>query len=70
MIKWSSRVNCSFYVHDVPRQILSGPHGPCFDQVKPGKYRIHFSRLPHDLNSAIFYIETLLQEAFKHGRTL
>jgi hypothetical protein len=67
VIKWDSSWNFSIYVHDVPRAILDGPSGACFSEVKPGKFRIHFYQLPSDLNSAIFYIETLLQEGFSNG---
>ena len=67
VIKWRSAYDFGFYVHDVPDSILDGPHGLCFEMVKPGKYRVHFEQIPADLNSAIFYIETLLQEAFEHG---
>jgi len=66
VIKWNSPHDFSVYVHDVPSAILAGPHGRCFQEVKPGKFRVHFAQLPQDLNSAIFYIETLLQEAFEH----
>jgi len=65
VIKWVSPANHSIYVHDVPKAILSGPHGSCFTEVKRRKYRVHFAQQPTDLNGAIFYIETLLQEAFK-----
>lgn len=66
VIKWRSQRDFGFYVHDVPDAILDGPHGACFTEVEPGKFRVHFSQLPGDLNSGIFYIETLLQEAFRH----
>ncbi|HUT60685.1 MAG TPA: hypothetical protein VNA25_22800 [Phycisphaerae bacterium] len=69
VIKWTSQYDFAFYVHDVPSRILHGPHGRCFQEVKPGKYRVHFAQLPSDLNSGIFYIETLLMEAFEHGKT-
>ena len=66
VVKWNSEQDFGFYVHDVPQALLDGPHGGCFAEVKPGKFRIHFSRLPSDVNSGIFYIETLLQEAFQY----
>jgi hypothetical protein len=66
VIKWNSQYDCSFYIHEVPQVILKGPHGSCFVQVKEGKYRIHFSQLPLDLNSGIFYVEILLQKAFEN----
>jgi len=69
VIKWTSQYDFGFYVHDVPGAILNGPHRACFAEVKPGKYRVHFAQLPSDLNSGIFYIETLLMEAFEHGKT-
>jgi hypothetical protein len=69
VIKWTSQYDFGFYVHDVPGAILNGPHGACFAEVKPGKFRVHFAQLPSDLNSGIFYIETLLMEAFEHGQT-
>ncbi|UCD56058.1 MAG: hypothetical protein JSV16_09400 [Candidatus Hydrogenedentota bacterium] len=66
VIKWNSSYDFGIYVHDVPRVILDGPHGACFAEVKPGKFRVHFAERPRDINSAIFYIETLLQEAFEN----
>jgi len=68
VIKWMSRFNYGVYVHKVPKYILNGPNGSCFTAVKPGKYRVHFYQEPGDLNSLIFYVETLLQEAFSHGK--
>lgn len=65
VIKWQSQYDFAFYVHDVPAAILNGPNGACFTMVKPGKYRVHFAQVPTDVNSGIFYIETLLQEAFQ-----
>jgi len=65
VIKWQSQYDFAFYVHDVPAAILNGPKGACFVTVKPGKYRVHFAQVPTDVNSGIFYIETLLQEAFQ-----
>jgi len=65
VIKWQSQYDFTFYVHDVPAAILNGPKGACFTTVKPGKYRVHFAQVPTDVNSGIFYIETLLQEAFQ-----
>jgi hypothetical protein len=68
VIKWQSQYDFAFYVHDVPAPILRGPHGGCFTMVKPGKYQVHFAQPPTDVNSAIFYIETLLQEALKNDK--
>ncbi len=67
VIKWNDEYDFGFYVHDVPVAILNGPHGACFEEVKPGKFRVHFAQFPKDLNSGIFYVETLLQEAFENG---
>lgn len=67
VVKWNSPSDFNFYIHDVPSRILDGPHGPCFVQVKPGKFRIHFAVRPPDINSGIFYVETLLQEAFERA---
>lgn len=66
VIKWNSPADFGFYIHDVPTEILFGPHGGCFVEVKPRKFRMHFSVLPQDLNEGIYYIETMLQEAFEH----
>jgi len=65
VIRWCSKEDFSFYIHDVPQALLDGPHGRCFAEVKPGKFRVHFSQAPSDINSGIFYIETLLTEAFE-----
>lgn len=65
VIKWVSQFNFGIYVHDVPAKILRGPHSACFTAVKPKKFRVHFAQQPRDLNSVIFYVETLLQEGFK-----
>ena len=67
VIKWHSRLDYSIYVHNVPQVILKGPLGGCFTEVKPKKFRVHFAQQPRDLNSAIFYMETLLKEAFENG---
>lgn len=67
VIKWNSQFDHNIYIHNVPQVILNGPHSACFKQIKPNKYRVHFAQRPTDLNSAIFYMETLLQRAFQNG---
>lgn len=67
VIKWCSEFDYGIYIHDIPITILTGPHGECFTEVRPGKFRVHFSVQPRDINSAIFHLETLLQEAFQNG---
>jgi len=67
VIKWIDCDDFNFYVHDVPLSILAGPHGGCFTEVRPGKFQVHFAEWPEDINSGIFYIETLLMEAFTDG---
>ncbi len=69
VIKWNGPYDFGFYVHDVPEVILAGPYGGCFAAVRPGKYRVHFAEFPQDINSGIFYIETVLQGAFENGQT-
>jgi hypothetical protein len=66
VIKWNSEFDHSIYVHKVPAGILKGPHRSCFTEVKPGKFRVHFAQPPRDLNGAIFYVETILMEAFQN----
>ena len=68
VIRWRSPWDFTVCLHDVPDAILRGPHGACFSMVKPGKHRMHFAQAPGDLNSLIFYLETLIQEALKHER--
>lgn len=68
VIKWRSPRDFGVYVHDVPQELLRGPHGACFAMVKPGKFRVHFAVTPRDVNSIIIYLETLLLEAFNNGR--
>ena len=70
VIKWMSDWDFGVYVHDVPLSILAGPHGGCFVEVKPGKFRVHFAVIPQDVNSVIFYIETVLQEGFEHEKDI
>lgn len=65
VIRWVSQFNYGIYVHDVPVKILNGPHSACFTEVKPKKFQVHFAQQPRDLNSVIFYVETLLQKGFK-----
>ena len=69
VIKWNSEFNYGVYVHNVPEAILSGPHGGCFTEVKPGKFRVHFAQQPRDVNGLIFYVETVLMEAFRNEQT-
>jgi len=66
-IKFVSRYNFAFYIEGAPRAILSGPKGACFRPVRPNKFEIHFTIAPRDVNSGIFYVETLLTEAQAHG---
>lgn len=67
VIKWGSEFDYGIYIHDIPFSILTGPHGECFTEVRPGKFRVHFAVQPRDINSAIFHLETMLQEALRNG---
>jgi len=63
--RFASRINYSFYLYDPPAGLLRGPHGACFSAIGRGKYSVHFATPPSDVNTAIYYLETLLTEAFR-----
>ena len=58
----------NLYIFRPSREILRGPHGPCFTPVKSflssRKYIVHFSPNPPEINSKIKSVEQTVVEGF------
>jgi hypothetical protein len=52
-----------FYITNPPQQVLSGPHGACFQPRGPHEFFIHWSVPPKDLDTGILRVEHTLLEA-------
>jgi hypothetical protein len=57
--------NFRLYIFDPPPELRDHGHWTCFQLLGDRSYRIHMSRMPHDVSSAILAIERLLTEAFE-----
>lgn len=51
------------YIADPPPEIRKHPKGPCFALTQPPWFLMHWRRSPRDVDSAILYIETVLDES-------
>lgn len=54
-----------FFICKPPRELLNGPHGPCFSEIAKNTFAIHWSRKPQDLNLGIMRIEQTITEALQ-----
>jgi len=56
------------FIFRLSREILTGPHGPCFAPVKSSlnsqRYIIHFHPEPQDISSGIASVERTIIESF------
>jgi len=52
------------YIWNPPRQIKSHAKAPCFSHEGGRKYQVHMLRLPASVDSAILYVEQVLNETF------
>ena len=57
----------SFYIINPPEQLKNHSHWVCFSYRGQGRYWIHFSRRPKDVDSGILQIERMLNEAFRQA---
>ena len=57
------------FIYNPPLQNLRRhPHGPCFNRsVGSGRFKVHFQRMPKDVNHIIVNVETILSEALGYG---
>jgi hypothetical protein len=51
------------YIADPPTEIRRHPKGPCFALVEAPWFRVHWQRQPRNVDEAILYVETVLDEA-------
>jgi hypothetical protein len=58
--------NFRLYILDPPQELRKHSHWSCFQPQGDGRsFRVHLSRMPKDVSSAILAIERLLTEAFE-----
>jgi len=57
--------NFRLYIFEPPPELRNHGHWTCFQGLGNGSFRIHMSRMPDDVSSAILGIERLLTEAFE-----
>jgi hypothetical protein len=51
------------YIADPPPEIRKHPKGPCFALTQAPWFRVHWRRAPKDVDNAILYVETVLDES-------
>ena len=51
------------YIADPPQAIKQHPKGPCFTLANEPWFRLHWHRAPQDVDHAILYVETILDES-------
>ena len=65
-----ARQEAKVFMEDPPEEIKNHPHGSCLglasqaDQEHGALFTLHFTRAPQDADSAIKFMEGMLQESF------
>jgi hypothetical protein len=59
----------SYYIFEPPKQLLDSDHGPCFTDKGKGRFAIHFSEKPENVDSGIITIESVITDAFRNQKT-
>jgi hypothetical protein len=54
----------AFYIFKPPKELKNHSHWACFSHRGGGKYSIHFSVRPNDIDSGILMVERILHESF------
>lgn len=67
-IKESYSGNHEFFIIKPPRQMKKHPHWVCFTHQGNGRYLIHFSKRPRDIDSGIVAIERMIRESLDGRR--
>ena len=50
-----------FFIHDPPKDVLSGPHGQCFRHLGDNWWIVHFWKRPANPSDGILALERTLQ---------
>ena len=58
----------SFYIFEPPQQLKDSDHGQCFTDKGKGRFMIHFSEKPENVDSGIITIESVIAEAFRNQK--
>jgi hypothetical protein len=51
------------YIADPPPEIRRHPKGGCFAMTQAPWFRVHWLKAPRDVDNAILYVETVLDES-------
>ena len=54
--------NITTYIAHPPPAIKRHPKGPCFQLTTPPWFRVHWHRAPSNVDDALLYVETVLDE--------
>ncbi len=65
LVKENYKGSYSFYIFNPPKALRGNEHWQCFSHKGNGKYAIHFSHKPKDVNSGIIALEQLLRKAVR-----
>lgn len=61
--------NHEYYIVNPPSELRRHPHWVCFLHRGNGRYLLHFSRRPKDVDSGIMAMERMIRESFeRYGR--
>jgi len=58
----------SFYIFELPQVLKDSDHGQCFSYKGNGKFLIHFSEKPENVDSGIITMEGVLAGAFRNQK--
>lgn len=58
----------SFYIFELPQALKDSDHGQCFSYKGNGRFLIHFSEKPENVDSGIISIESLIAESFRNHK--
>lgn len=59
----------SFYIFELPQVLKDSDHGQCFSHKGNGKFQIHFSEKPENVDSGILTVESVIAEAFRNQKS-
>lgn len=58
----------SFYIFELPQSLKDSDHGQCFSYKGNGKFLIHFSEKPENVDSGIITVEGVIAGAFRNQK--
>lgn len=63
VIKRATGSSPDYFIESPPKQVLQGPHGPCFRPAAPNLFQIHWKERPDSVDVGILRVEHCILEA-------